>query len=261
MGKAIWRKYYAVSGLEVSMNGAVRRTYKDIRTVWGDSEPRMMERMHDSDGNLYVQIRKPRREDIRIDFLVASCFLERPSREQCFIIHLDKDKEHCWKSNLKWATSYEYGEHYLDDTTINTPDGFRLVREGLYVSKTGEVKDSNGVKKVFDTLFDSDVASEVAINPHILVSGSGIHYERLDIEDLVVAAYLPKPEGMRWPEILHKDNDYKNCSLDNLEWVDREDERYKKYIASRKEMIYERNLTTNPVLANALFKTKHENNS
>ena len=106
---AIWRKYYSVFGLEVTEAGGVRRYYKDVRSLTGKSPyPRSLKHKTDKDGNKYVTTQDHGR--LMVDVLVATCFLGRPKFGQEFLIHIDKDKGHCWKSNLMWATPYEYGE-------------------------------------------------------------------------------------------------------------------------------------------------------
>jgi hypothetical protein len=114
---AIWRKYYAVEGLEVSKGGAVRRTYKN-RSMWTGKNPypTPLERQVDEEGELYVEIRVPKREDLRIDKLVAKCFLPKPTKEQTKLIHKDRDKTHCWAGNLQWATPEEYEKYYSEDS-------------------------------------------------------------------------------------------------------------------------------------------------
>lgn len=256
---AIWRKYYAVEGLEVSKGGAVRRTYNDCRTWNGKSLfPAYLERQVDKDGNLYVEIKKPKKQNLRIDVLVAKCFLPRPGYEQNLLIHKDKDKTHCWADNLQWATPYEYAEFYKMDPseiqekgcTYDMPDqpendGFRFLGNDLFVSENAEVKMNGEVLKVYDSFFDGDMDIEAAVGPFVHThrkSGSGREY----LEDLVTTAFLPKPRDMKWPGLLHKDLDYKNCALSNLEWVDRESDEFKRYLEKRKADIKKRTIELNP---------------
>lgn len=237
---ADWRFYYAIPGLEVSRKGGVRRTYKDKRTWNGKSlYPRMMKRMVGKDGNLVIQIREPESGYYRIDWLVAKCFLPRPNSGETMIIHKNRDKTSCWADNLVWATPYEHGEFYKDDPTVNTPDGFRLVDDDLYVSKEGKVKEDGNLQTVLDYLYDLDMGRHQATDPHVAL-WNGKFYERKCIEGLVAAAYLPQPSGMSNPRLLHKDGNYKNCSLDNLEWVDENGDDYQKYICQIRKDVEKR---------------------
>ncbi len=234
---AIWRKYYSVFGLEVTEAGGVRRYYKDVRSLTGKSPyPRSLKHKTDKDGNKYVTTQDHGR--LMVDVLVATCFLGRPKFGQEFLIHIDKDKGHCWKSNLMWATPYEYGEHYKDDPTVNTPDGYRLVtiaeQSGkIYVSKDGKVRIGETDARICTEHFDSDVDYERAVQPYVNVYRREIYSHAERVEELVAAAFLPKPKDMVNPQLLHKNNDYMDCSLDNLEWVPFDDQRYKDYMAIR----------------------------
>lgn len=231
---AIWRKYFAIEGLEVSKGGAVRRTYNDIRTWTGKGQPRMLDRKTGADGNLYVEIRKPVRKTLRIDELVAVCFL--PPRENGqMLIHKDMDKGHCWADNLQWVSVYEFGERMTNDTTVNTPDGFRLVENDLYVSKDGRVKQDGVLLAIHDTMYDSDQDCDVAMSPHIFISGSSIHQKRIFVEELVAKAYLAPPTNLSSPALLHIDNDYMNCALDNLKWVENTSPEYTAFSKIAKE--------------------------
>lgn len=266
-----WRKFYRVEGLEVSRNGAVRRTYDDCRTYSGKSVyPAMLERQVDKDGNLYVEIRKPWRKNIRIDFLVAKCFLPKPDFGQTLLIHKDKNKEHCWAGNLQWATPYEYAMFYnVDPKTMengdedaNTEsvldhplvDGFRLLWGDVYVSEKAEVKVNDEVLNVYDSYFDSDLDIEVGVRPFVYISGKSSS-EREFLEELVAAAFLPTPKD-KLSVLLHKDLDYKNCSSDNLEWVSSDNEDYKKYVEKRKAETNERTFELNPHRVESLKKSQ-----
>jgi hypothetical protein len=43
--------------------------------------------------------------------LVAECFITRTSKEQIFVLHLDRDRANDHVDNLKWATKAEMVEH------------------------------------------------------------------------------------------------------------------------------------------------------
>lgn len=206
--------------------------------------PHIMERMEDKDGNLTIQIREPKTGYYRIDRLVATCFLPRPKTGETMLIHKNRDKTSCWADNLKWATPYEHGEFYKNDPTVNTADGFRLVDENLYVSRDGRVMKDGKLMTVQDYLFDSDMGRHQAINPHVSL-WNGKYYDRLFVEDLVAAAYLPQPSGISNPGLLHKDMNYMNCALNNLEWVDESSVDYQEYICQRQKDIDERTLEIN----------------
>lgn len=232
-----WRKYYGVKGLEVTEAGGVRRYYDNNWTYTGKSfYPHSLQHKTDENGNKYVITRDHGK--LMVDELVATCYWGRPRDGKVFIIHKDKNKSHCWKDNLMWATPYEYGEHYKDDPMINTSDGYRLVdvteQSGkIYVSKEGKVKIEGNEAKICVESYDSDVDYERPTQPHVNVYRKEMYAHAEYIEDLVTKAFLPKPKDMENPKILHKNNNYMDCSLENLEWVPFSDERYQAYIAIR----------------------------
>lgn len=246
--KNYFRQYFAVDGLEVSSTGQVRRTYKDIRTITGKSiYPHKLSWQTDKEGNVIVRTKD--HGDLRVDKLVATCFWGRPRDGKVYLIHKDKDKMNCSKDNLQWVTQEEFYQHYSDDPIINSDDGFRQVSYGLYVSKNGEVRETrNGeLMKVHDAMYDADTDSWAPIDPHVGVYiSTSYNAKRVSIDGLVAEAYLPKPRSEGYLGLLHKDNNYKNCSLDNLEWVDISSDEYEKYMEQRKKDTDERFAELNP---------------
>jgi hypothetical protein len=51
---------------------------------------------------------------------------------------------------------------------------------------------------------------------------------------------------MKQPVILHKDNDYMNCSSDNLEWAELTSDSYKAFLEQRRKDGHERVVKLNP---------------
>ena len=229
-----YRHFFAIKGLEVSDKGSVRRTYKDIRTRSGEGQyPKYLKWQTDNDGNVIVNTKD--HGDLRVDELVAKCFWGNPRGEKTYLIHLDKDKMNCSKDNLQWVTREEFNKFYEGDPVINTEDGFRKIQCGLYVSKDGQVKEKKKgkVMTVYTSMYDADTDSKVEIGPHVMVEvKNSYRYKRLSIDNLVAEAYLPKPTGNNL-SLIHKDNDYKNCTLDNLEWTEWGSEKHKQYMEQR----------------------------
>ncbi len=245
---AQWRNYFVVKGLEVSKGGAVRRTYDDKRTWNGKSIPTMLERQVDKDGNLYVEIRKPKQQNLRIDELVAKCFLPAPTKGQTILIHIDNNKEHCWADNLKWVTPIEYAEIM----NPKSEDGFRLYKANVYVSKNAEIKENGKILTVGNSFYDRDTDLEAAIDPYVRLDISKRSGEREYLEDLVAATYLKCPNDITSPALLHKDMDYTNCALDNLEWVESDSDEFINYVEKRKADMRERTIELNPHMAEYL---------
>lgn len=243
----LWRKYWPVDGLEVSKRGGVRRTYTRPSRLLGNQEySKMLSRQTDADGNVFVEVRTPSLQKLRVDELVARCFyrdVKKPSPRHTFLNHKDKDKSHCWADNLEWVTPYEYDRLYPNDPNMNTPDGFRQVKDNLYVAQDGRVKQDGGMLTVCDSLFDADTGQEVAVSPYVRNNATN---KRERVEDLVASAYLPEPAGISNPGLLHIDKDYKNCSASNLKWVESDSSGYKEYLNKRDDDMAKRMAELNP---------------
>ena len=242
---AIWFNYRMVNGLQVSNEGEVRRIHTQISRIgFRTTTTTPLKRHADKNGNIVVKVNKPYRQELRVDEMVAHCFyrdVKRTSPNQTLLIHKDGNMENCRSGNLKWATPYEYGNFYADDPAVNTLDGFRLVKYSLYVSKDGDVKLDDLVQSARDSFYDPDMGREAAVSPFIY-NGAKREY----IEDLVASAYLPEPTGMSNPGLLHIDNNYKNCSVSNLKWVESDSNEYRNYLSERNGDIAKRQEELNP---------------
>lgn len=243
-----WREYYAIKGLEVSEKGYVRRWYDDIRTINGKSEfPHKLKPKADKEGTLYIRIKEGKKA---VDVIVCTCFWGKPKGDKNCVIHKDGNLSNNHKDNLKWATIKEREDYYSDPSKfvafVPKHNDYRYVTDGLYVSKDAKVKQNGKILNVYDSSFDPDMDIEAAIDPHVVVY-HGIFPNRSNtLEKLVTAAYLPKPSGLKSPAILHIDNDYKNCSLDNLKWVEDNSDEYQAYLKQRTADIEKRTQELNP---------------
>ena len=232
-----FRPVYAYRGLEVSEAGGVRREYPNKSSLLRVPTCHALHFQTDEQGNRIVKTKDY--GDLRVDELVARAFYGNPKNGQKFVIHKDKMKDHCWKDNLQWATSYEYGEFYQNDSAVNKQGGFRMVGKDLYVNPQGEVEYLGKLMKKIDYFYDSDTDRHVAISPHVDI-GRG-KTKRLFLDDAVVEAFFPCPSILLSPVLTHKDNDYQNCALSNLEWVEINSKEYAVYQTQRKIDIEKRN--------------------
>ena len=237
-----YRKVYAYKGIEVSESGGVRRAYENSSSLLGQPTYHNLQFKTDKTGNRVVKTKDY--GDLRVDMLVAIAFFGNPKGGQRHIIHKDKVKEHCWKSNLQFATTYEYGEFYLDDPIVNTPDGFRLVSSGVYVSRNGEVKVDGTLVAIRDYIYDTDLDSHKAVAPYFerpYTFYGTTKTRREGVAGVVAEAFVPTPQGISCPVLIPKDGDYKNCKADNLEWVESDSESVQLYITKKTAAINQRN--------------------
>ena len=160
---------------------------------------------------------------------VAKCFCPpMPSDGKEYMIsHKDGNLGNCHYQNLAWVPY-----HYKHATT----DTVKLYFYGVTfeVGKDGSVKIDGKTAKVYDSFHDSDVDLEVCSSgPSISVPQKGsIDDEYVLIESLMAeAGYVQGDDAdLKHPGILHIDNDYMNCSSENLEWTEMTDERYKAFL-------------------------------
>ena len=233
-----YRKVYAYTGIEVSEKGGVRRAYENKSSILGIPTYHNLSFKTDENGNKVVCTKDYGK--LRVDKLVCQAFWGNPKGNQTFVIHKDKDKAHCWKNNLRWASTYEYGEFYKNDPIVNTPDGFRMIDDQVYVSKDGEIKIDGKMITLIDYLYDPDLDQHRAIDLSFNPNGTTNRFrERVDVT--VAKAFLPTPVQLSNPVLLHKDGDYMNCKLENLEWVDGNSQSYIAYQQQRQIAIDARN--------------------
>ena len=238
-----FKKIYLYKGIEVTEAGGVRRVYSNKKSMFNAANYHSLSFNYDSTGNKIVRTKDY--GDLRVDKLVALAFFGPPRNGQRHVIHKDKVKDHCWKNNLQWATTYEYGQFYLNDPTVNTPDGFRLVVNGIYVSRDGEIKVDGKIAPIRDYIYDPDVDSHRAIDlsfeyPNVNSYGT-TKMKKARVADFVAEAFIPIPFGLCGSVLIHKDGDYKNCKASNLEWVESGSEKYEIYLEQRREAIERRN--------------------
>lgn len=239
-----YRKVYAYKGIEVSERGAIRRAYDNKGSILGIPTYHNLSFKTDKHGDKIVYTKDY--GEIRVDRLVCLAYRGNPKGGQKFIIHNDKDKTHCWKDNLRWASTYEYGEFYKDDPIINTPDGFRMIDDHhVYVSKAGEIKIDGKKVTLLDYLYDPDLdkhrATDLSFNCPYTNAYGATKKHRVNVDDCVAEAFIPKPNNMINPVVIHKNCDYKDCNVSNLEWVERTDTKYADYLKKRQIAIDVRN--------------------
>lgn len=235
-----YRKVYAFKGIEVSERGAIRRAYDNKGSILGIPTYHNLSFKTDEHGDRIVCTKDY--GDIRVDKLVCLAFWGNPKGCQKFIIHNDKEKAHCWKNNLRWASTYEYGEYYKDDPIVNTPDGFRMIDDHhVYVSKAGEIKIDGKKVTLLDYLYNPDLDKHRAIDLSFIPYGTTTNRLRESVDLAVAKAFLPTPVQLSNPVLLHKDGDYMNCKSENLEWVDGNSQSYIAYQQQRQIAIDARN--------------------
>lgn len=137
----------------------------------------------------------------------------------------DGDKHNNDVSNLEWVKPV-----YRHSTAAQE----YLYRQNnlIEVHSDGTVWCRGSEERVLEYSWDNDVCLRW---PNYGVFVSMDYQHPLYVEDLMAdCGYVQgDPYAFDNPAILHKDDNYRNCASDNLEWVDRADARYQAYIQQR----------------------------
>ena len=215
----------------------------DKNNKWNTSGKKKLPIKIDHDGNKIAT--HPYGHVIYVARAVIVCFCPpMPSDGKKYMIsHKDGNPSNCHYQNLEYVP-YHY-QHATTDTVKLS--GYSTTLE---VGKDGSVKMGGKTAKVCDSFYDSDVELEVCSSgPFIYVPQKGSLYDkRVFIDDLMCeAGYVQGDDAdLQYPMILHKDNNYMNCSSDNLEFVEMTDERYKAFLEQRKKDTHEKIVEKNP---------------
>ena len=208
--------------LEVGDDGStINRIYKSKCVIYPDTHQKLSIR-YDNNGDAYVSTKNHGK--CKVDYMVASCFVNNPYRRE-FVIHNDRDKRNCHPSNLKWVTPYLYNTFYgIAD--------WGACKDDLLVSKTGEVMADGNMLSQYDSIFDSDTNLDIPVRPYVRDKNGN----RPAVEDLVAAAWLDKPlvvGNLTNPVLIHIDGNYKNNDITNLKWVDPISDEFKAFDKQR----------------------------
>ncbi len=165
----------------------------------------------------------------------------------CFWPKDGKDYEVDYKDGNKNNLHYKNLELKIKQyvpPTVNTANSTKL-KNGMSITKNGEVYQKDETKEpISDNMHNDDIDCFVYIGPHCRLTG----LKRISVEEMMdIAGYVHGDKRiLKDPVILHRDNDPNNCESDNLEWVERNDQRYIDYEAARKIFRHNRNAELNP---------------
>ena len=172
--------------------------------------------------NIGSFIRNEYNNQILIAKAVITCFCPPcPNDGEKYMIgYRDGNKYNCNYRNLYW-TEYHYRTTTLPKVRVY------MDREFVEVYSTGKIKVNGQELHPFDYLFDSDMDLFWATGD----ASVRISKNKFPVDDIMrYAGYIHGDDAvLKEPVILHRDGDYKNFSSDNLEWVEKTDQRYTDY--------------------------------
>jgi len=164
--------------------------------------------------------------------LVAEAFLEKPSKDYTYVLHLDKNLHNNHVKNLKYATFDEATRHF------SGKDITKAHKIKLYVGEeTKQVKIPGLKKKYVITSHGRLISysknledgSELSLNIHpqgyriwrFRVNGESTHF----LVHRLVAEYFCKKPSKLHDYVIHKDHSKTNNQIKNLEWVTYDEQR------------------------------------
>ena len=228
-------RYYHNGSIYISDDGtlAAMPKTKEILTLHTDTY----------DGVVYVKHRWG--HYVRIAEAVITCFCPpKPNdRKKYKIRYKDGNPANCNHKNLEWEVI-----HYKHATKPEV----KIVCYGVILSvhNDGTIWSKNGTQFVIqDEQYDSDTDLLWCVDPYIDVPVSGsIHGKKVHVEDLMREAGFVNGDDALFndPVILHRDFDCMNFFANNLEFVERTDQRYIDYQAKKKADKHLRNIAINP---------------
>ena len=232
----VWCRHYIAGCVYVSKDGTVAgvSAYKGK----GCKPVEIIE----EDGRKYIKVSKQKL--VPLDEAVITCYCPpKPKDGKRYTInHKNGDLLNCNASNLEWVLQ-KY-EHTTDESI-----DLRYCGSIITVFKDGHVEQDGKPMKIYDSMDSEDLDLEVCIGPHIyLPDPHSIYHKSFFIDQLMsVAGYVQGDDSvLRFPSILHIDNDMTNCAADNLLWVEQDDPRMKKYESCMKQYKHKRNVELNP---------------
>lgn len=182
---------------------------------------------------------------VSVEKAVITCFCKPKPKDgkKYAISHKDGNPANCHYKNLEWVLV-----HYVH---AKTPEvSITIAGVDLVVRKDGTVWSKNGKKlPIYDYLFDPEINLDVCIDPYVRVPQThSIYPKNKDMDDLMkTAGYINGDDAILTnPVILHRDYDRMNFSEDNLEWVEKTDQRYIDYLTKKKAEKHQRNIDLNP---------------
>lgn len=164
--------------------------------------------------------------------LVANHFLEKPSKDHTYVIHLDKNLHNNHVENLRWVTFDEATRHF-SGKEIGISQKIKFgAKEEYKVLKTPGLKKKYAITnqgRLISFAKNIEDGSELSLNVHpqgyriwrFRVNGASTHHL---IHRLVADYFIKKPSKLH-NYVIHLDHSKTNNHVKNLSWVTYEEQR------------------------------------
>ena len=153
------------------------------------------------------------------------------------LFHKDHSIQNCSASNLEW----------YEQTSCR-----RITRRGLIATSDGRFNDGKKELLVVKNIGGAYIYRMLGIDPLLYYDRRnkyGISERRIVHPDDLMAEVgfvMGDKSLLKKTKVLHKDIDYLNFNMDNLEWVEEESQEYQNYKAKKKADIDELTKKLNP---------------
>lgn len=164
----------------------------------------------------------------------------------CFCHCDDHNKTQIWYKDGNPANLHYTNLVAREKQTFHTTAPTFKLLNGLTVTEDGRIFNGKQEEQISDCIGDWDTGLMSCILPR--VSDPNKSNGSLLVDDLMAAAGYVAGEkyDLKFPVILHKDNNPTNFHKENLEWVEAADPRYIEYQEKVKEWKHRRNVELNP---------------
>lgn len=189
-----------------------------------------------TDGSKYLELMD--QCIVELDELVADCYKPMPRDGKKYVLfHKDHSLQNCSASNLEW----------YEQTSCR-----RITRRGLIATSDGRFNDGKKELLVVKNIGGAYIYRMLGIDPLLYYDRRnkyGISERRIVHPDDLMAEVgfvMGDKSLLKKTKVLHKDMDYLNFNMDNLEWVEEESQEYQNYKAKKKADIDELTKKLNP---------------
>lgn len=185
-----------------------------------------------------------------LDELVLTCFRRLPPKDgkTYFPYHKDGDMKNSNISNLEWR----------EETKASIASYMKLEKEAWYRNRKikatlkGQIKQGSKELPLIDYIYDPDIDwTHHHPTPWVRYEEKNRwgRYEshRIDADKIFEDLGLVNGDKSQFPNpvILHRNNDYMDYSIENLEWCDAYDQRYIEFDKVRHDAVMKKDHDTN----------------
>ena len=173
------------------------------------------------DKSLYIEIKTQRlKKTFGLAKLMARLFIPNPAGHSR-VIFKDRNNRHCTVDNIAWCSDKEYNSYLRSfqpaserGTPVEAMDASAQPIPGYpdhWITPNGEVYANNRRLPI--------VEGKGRRAKRVRIRNSEGKLLAVTLSKLVALSFIPNPDNH--PQVIFKDHDLSNCTVDNLQWVSR----------------------------------------